>query len=382
MSSAHVANAQPVRKIRGSVTAIGRIPTISAVLVAVTVCACSSVGPPTVERDRSDYATAIGDSWKHQTLLNIVKVRYGDFPVFLEIAQVIAGYQMESTFGAGFAAGNASGPTVGPFVVGGSLLAQGRFTDRPTVIYAPLTGNDFLKRLMTPIPPSALLFVLQSGYAADYVMSLAVNSVNGVNNESRRSAARSADPQFVRLGQLLRELQLSEAIQIRIERRKGDAESTIISFPPRDDPQLTARSEEIRRILRLKPGLRTVNVFYGGYSGMDNEIAMSTRSMLQIMLEVGAVVRVPASDVAAGMAAPGFVDVDAGKTAAPSLLNIVSGDAAPKDAYVAIPYNGRWFWIANTDVRSKFVFSFVMLLFSISDTGQRGATPVVTVPAN
>jgi len=64
------------------------------------------------------------------------------------------------------------------------------------------------------------------------------------------------------------------------------------------------------------------------------------------------------------------------------LLDTRSGDAPPKDAYVAVPYNGRWFWSANTDIRSKNVFSFVMLLFSISDTGQRGSAPVLTVPAN
>jgi hypothetical protein len=351
-------------------------------LVALMVCGCSSIEPPTVERDRSDYATAIGDSWKHQTLLNIVKVRYGDFPVFLEIAQVIAGYQFQSTFGADFNAANASASTVGPFVTGGSLLAQGTFTDRPTVVYAPLTGNDFLKQLMTPIPPNALLFLLQSGYPADYVMPIAVNSINGVNNESRRGMTRTADPQFARLGQLLRELQLVEAIQIRITRRKGDPESATMAFAPSIDPRVAAEVAEIRSILHLKQGLRAVDVFYGGYSGKDDEIAMTTRSMLQIILELGAIVRVPASDVATGMATSGFVDLDSAKTAAPSLLDIRSGDAPPKDAYVAIPYNGRWFWIANTDIRSKNIFSFVMLLFSISDTGQRGSAPVLTVPAN
>ena len=351
-------------------------------LAALTVCACSSIGPLTVEQDRGDYATAIGASWKHQTLLNIVKLRYGDFPVFLEVAQVIAGYQLQSSFGAGFSASNNTAGIVGPFVAGGSLLAQGTYTDRPTVIYAPLTGNDFLKQLMTPIPPSALLFMLQAGYAADGLLSITVDSINGVNNESRRSMSRTAHPQFVRLGQLLRELQLAGAVRYRIERGKGGAESTIIAFPPSDDPQLAANVAEVQSILHLKPGSRIVNIFYGGYSGKDDEIAMSTRSMLQIMLELGAIVRVPAADVAAGMAAPGFVDTDSTGSAAPFVLNVGSGDAPPKDAYVAIPYNGRWFWIANTDIRSKSVFTFVMLLFSISDTGPRGSGPVVTIPAS
>jgi hypothetical protein len=339
-----------------------------------------------VERDRIDYGSAIADSWKQQTLLNIVKLRYGDFPVFLEIAQVIAGYQVETTVGAGFNATSNSGAVADLLTFGGSAAAQGKYTDRPTLIYAPLTGNDFLKKLMTPIPPSAVLFMLQSGYSADIVMRIAVNSINGVSNESRRGVNRAADPDFARLVQLLREAQLADAVQIRIERAKGsDAESAILVFPRREDAQLKAGRAEIGSILNLKPGVRELAVYYGGYSGKKDEIAMMTRSMLQIMLELGAIVQVPAADVASGKAAPGVVEFEDSATREaqqPALLDLRSGESPPRDAYVAIHYGGRWFWIANTDIRSKYSFGMVMLLFSISETGVRGSAPVVTVPAN
>ena len=45
-------------------------------------------------------------------------------------------------------------------------------------------------------------------------------------------------------------------------------------------------------------------------------------------------------------------------------------------------YGGKWFWIADTDIQSKYTFGVIMLLSSIADTGVRGAAPVVTVPAN
>ena len=89
-------------------------------LIVSTVCACSSIGPPTVQRDRIDYGSAIADSWKQQTLLNIVKLRYGDFPVFLEIAQGIAGYQIESTVDAGFNAASNSGAVADLLTFGGN----------------------------------------------------------------------------------------------------------------------------------------------------------------------------------------------------------------------------------------------------------------------
>jgi len=123
-------------------------------------------------------------------------------------------------------------------------------------------------------------------------------------------------------------------------------------------------------------------VHYGGYSGRSDEIAITTRSMLQIMLELGVIAQIPEADVAAGRAIPGFTSGPAGAGPSAPLLNIQSGNSAPTDAYVAVPYKGRWFWIAENDVRSKLIFGSVILLFSISDVGVRSAPAVVTVPAN
>jgi hypothetical protein len=354
---------------------------IGCTLVALVVCGCSSVGPGSVPRDRIDYATAIGDSWKQQTLLNIVKLRYGDMPIFLEIAQVIANYQLESTLSAGFNAANNTG-IAGAFTTGGSVAAEGKYTDRPTLIYAPLTGTDFLKRLMTPIPPSALLFLLQSGYAADLVMPITLDSIRGISNESKRSMERPGDPQFLRLAQLIRDLQLAGAIQMRVERAADGSETSLIVLGASEDPEIAAKSREIRSILGLKPDLQEFKVYYGGYSGKNDEIPMITRSMLELMLELAAIVRVPASDVAEGRATPGSVTDQAGESRASIALQIVSGNAPPPEAYVAVSYKNRWFWIADTDIRSKYTFGFMMLLFSISETGARGAAPVVTVPAS
>jgi hypothetical protein len=363
-----------------------RIPAILAVaLMASVTVACSSIGPPTVSRDRSDYGAAIGDSWKQQTLLNIVKLRYGDFPVFMEIAQVIAGYQLQTTVGAGVSAQNYITTSIGgPVAVAGSAAAAATYIDRPTVIYAPLTGNDFIKKLMTPIPPAAVLFLLQSGYSATLVMQIAVDSINGVANESRRAGmTRPGDPEFTRLAQLLYEVQLANALQIRIERSKDSFETAVIGFPPTNvGPDVVAKTVEIRHILHLSGAGRSYQVHYGGWSGKADEIAMATRSMLQVMLELGVLAQVPEADIAGGRATPGAGGVPSPAAERPPLLNIRSGSAAPPEAYVSIQYKGRWFWIADDDIRSKSIFTGVMLLFSISDVGVRSAPPVVTVPAN
>jgi hypothetical protein len=353
--------------------------------IALAAGACSSIGPPSVPRDRSDYGAAIGDSWKQQTLLNIIKLRYGDFPVFMEIAQVIAGYQFQATAAAGFSAQNYITTSVGgPAAIAGTAGVGASYTDRPTVIYAPLTGNDFIKTLMRPIPPAAIMFLLQSGYSAAVVMPLAVDSINGVANESRRPGmSRPGDPEFARLAQLLYDLQVANALQIRIERAKDSSDITIIGFPPVNlPPDVAAKIVEIRRILHLSGPRRSYQVHYGGWSGTGDEIAMTTRSMLQVMLELGVLAQVPEADVADGKATKGAGSNSSSGSERPPLLNIMSGPAPPPNAYAAVQYMGHWFWIANNDIRSKTIFSGVMLLFSISDVGVRSPAPVVTVPAN
>lgn len=66
---------------------------LPALVVAWLVAGCQSIGPATIPRDRIDYGAAVSDSWKEQTLLNIVKIRYFDTPMFVEVASMISSYQ-------------------------------------------------------------------------------------------------------------------------------------------------------------------------------------------------------------------------------------------------------------------------------------------------
>ena len=53
----------------------------------------------------------------------------------------------------------------------------------------------------------------------------------------------------------------------------------------------------------------------------------------------------------------------------------------PGDAFVAVRYRGHWFIIDDHNIPSKRLFSFLMFLFTLVETGGKEGAPIVTIPA-
>ena len=255
---------------------------VSLVVGALMIAGCSGIGPPTVARDRFDYNGEVARSWKEQTLLNIVKGRYLDVPVFLDVAQIVSSYSLESAASIGGNVSIGSGALSDDTV---TLGAQGKWTDRPTITYTPLTGAQFNRNMMTPIPPSGVLFTIQAGWPLDLVFRLTVSSINGV--DSRGPDA----PRYDRVIFLLRSLQQAEAFVMRVQPQQRGEDSVVVSFGSRArTPEQQAMLSELQQILGLEPCRNEFTVIFGVIPANGGEITMLTRSMMQILLALGAYV--------------------------------------------------------------------------------------------
>src|SRR5512139_3555957 len=152
-------------------------------------------------------------------LFNMVKIRYGDTPVFLEVSSVISQYQIAGQINVGATFNN------NPWSASELLGATGNYADRPTITYTPIMGDKFARSLMSPVPAPAILSLMQAGYPVDLVFRLLVQEINGVRNRFGGEArARSADPEFYSLIEKMRKIQSEGAIRMRF-RKTGKEES-------------------------------------------------------------------------------------------------------------------------------------------------------------
>jgi hypothetical protein len=351
------------------------------VTFALFISGCASIGPATVPHDRLDYITSVGESWKEQTLLNIVRLRYGDAPSFVDVSSVISGYTFQGQLSAGASISSNLTNTIPSNLVtlGGGVT----YIDRPTITYTPLSGDKFARSLLRPLPPSEVFELIQAGYPADAVLLITTRAVNGIYNRSGIGArAREADPEFYPILDALRRLQLSGAVSIRLEKR-GSEEIGRLILSSKRATEVSQDLQFVRTSLGVTPDRDgEIAVGFGLLPRGPSEIALLTRSMSEILLEVAVGIEVPPEHVVQGRTAAATRLASAENPRDRPLIRIQSSASPPPDSYAAVRYRGTWYWISDGDLASKRVFTFLMIFFSLAETGVTPQTPVLTVPAN
>ncbi|TDJ70387.1 MAG: hypothetical protein E2O39_10090 [Planctomycetota bacterium] len=340
----------------------------STLLALVLATACASIGPPTIPRDRLDYAEAISRSWMQQMLLNIVKLRYVEIPMFMEVSSVINQYSLEGNVSVGRTWGDSDF---------GIAAVGARFSDRPTITYSPVLGKDFTRSLMTPIPPGAILFLVQAGWDVEMLFRTCVHAMNGIYNRGGASVLGRdvPEPLFNELIDTLASIQRSGLVGLRVEGIEQTSSAFMI-LRNSEDAATNERLRRVRELLGLSPDATEFRVRYGADSTRDTEIAMLTRSLFEILIELAKQVDVPQSDIDELRTVPSTVLDDDDPT---RLIHIYHSEAKPENAFVKVRYRDLWFWIDDRDLPSKRVFGFVLILFNLTDTGSSSAVPLLTV---
>jgi hypothetical protein len=263
-------------------------------------------------------------------------------------------------------------------VLEGSIL----FSHSPTITYTPLTGNAYIRGLTTPLAPASVFAAMQNGVPADLILLSSVQSINGLRNEQATlDGIRPADPEFHRVRELLREIQLSGMVRLYVKEDASKQQATLLAFrTDRIPPEIQAATVELRRLLRLSPDATEFKIVSAPLPSSDTEVAVMTRSIIGILQNMAAEVEVPSEHLAQHRAVPGF---EAGRTlpGIVPMIRIHSARNKPPDAFVGVHYRDTWFWIDDGDILSKRSFAQLMQLFNMADTGAKENMPIVTIPS-
>jgi hypothetical protein len=408
-----------------------RFAPLLAVAGAVGGCA---FGPKALERSHGLYNDAVHRVEEEELLRNIVRLRYNETPLHLNVNSIAAQYELSAQAEARpfFEAPNPAGNTFRTFATVLPNLLVGA-ANRPTVTFDPADQSEAVRQYLTPITADFLVFLTQTSWPAATVIRLWVERLNGVPNAATASGpAREVTPdfaRFLRVVELLQTAQDQELAAVRAEERAVDLSGPLpaaavtaaaaveaakggFEYRPHADgrswvlvkrerrlvvavsPGAEASPEmlELAGLLNLVPGLPKYEIAVAARGEPDParfpsppqaELRFVPRSTIQVLFYLSNGVAVPPDHVCAGLVRPAGDGDGQEITRGLFEVHVCQGHKPPPTAFAAVKYRGYWFYIDDRDQASKATFALMMqvgrLDFNRGPSAQRG--PVLTLPA-
>lgn len=339
--------------------------------------ACTQFGPGLVKAGRNDYNIAVSQTANEQTLLNLVRLRYSDNPLWLTVGSVTTSYDIASGASAGY-----SQPESGDYNwnIGGAVT----YAERPTINYTPVRGEAYVRNILQPMDFQTFLLLANSGWDIDTLLRLTASRINGLPNapttEGTTPELAPVYKDFVRAVRLLRVLQTKDALRFRYQDPGTDIKPTIYF---REDTLDWPEVAEIRELLGLTQKERLYNLHIIADKQNPNSIGIDFRSLSEMLQYLSTSVQIPQHDVEAGRIV--VTRDESGrlfdwKDVTNGLFAVHSQDNSPDNASVAVHYRGSWFYINDSDMDTKNTFRLLSMVGSIlAGKTEQDPPPVLTI---
>ena len=347
-------------------------------LLLVAATGCATVGPRSISMGRADYNEAINKTEDEQMLLSIVKGRYGETFSLLAVSGVAANVRFSSNAGVqvGFGPESNYDGNLVPFSGGVA------YEENPTITYTPVQGEQYLRQLLSPLPLNLLVLIVRSGTNTAATLALLTNRINDMRNPDFLSGPNAkADPRFERFVELGGELDQAGLIQFVEDPRENIPFDILITGYA---PTYSGKVREYLGLLGIPMPVDEskdiVLPVYFAIKGRDLEgVAISTRSTFDLIEILRAAIEIPQEHAGAGLAIRYPKRGLAGEN-----LCIYTSKDEPVRAAVAVKHRGYWFYIHESDMRTKLYYLMIRTLWSVSiaAASEQKAAPVLTIPVS
>jgi hypothetical protein len=363
--------------------------------VWVFISGCAARGARRVPADRFNYNAAIAQSTREQMLLNIVRSRYLEVPVFLTVSSVLTQYEYDSSIGVGGFFG-ISGTSEN--VIGGSTDvitgdANLRFSERPTITYLPVEGQEFSAHLLSDIPAELFFAAAQAGWPVDIFMRIGVQRLGTLENMSYGEvlATETKDTKtafahdlqklkrFERMIQLIFILSDEKIIEVQQTTENGKSGRYLI-IAEKVPGELRPLLDELKKLIGLTDRKR-FRITDRATNIRDDEISIQTRSVMAMMEFMARGVQVPREHLEQGRVVDYGLQDSEGKVAEGLIpFRMRSSKQRPENVFAAVRHQGYWYYIDHSDITSKRALSLIIILFRLSAPTPAGAAPILTLP--
>jgi hypothetical protein len=352
--------------------------TLVCTAITLLLVGCDTLGPRAVRQGRNNYNKAIMETNSEQFLLNIVRVRYNDTPYVLDISSISSRLEFESQI-SGL---SASGGRDSENLIGGHV----GYSEKPTIIYQPLLGKDFVRQLMTPVDLDTLVLLRQSGWEIDDILRVFANEINGIPNASTGAdSTPEGVPEFREFQKVSEALDEIEDDGNLILGVVGTKEKNRILLQVKPNVRDTQEFADFTRLLKLDPNAKEYTLQLGLGGGGGDKILIETRPILSAMFYVGQSIEIPLEHRRRG-----FVHQNLDSSGQPydwgqvhqDLITIKSSASEPEEAAIAVFYEDYWFYVDRDDVDSRETLTMLSIVFTLQAGGSEARAPLLTIPVN
>ena len=157
------------------------------VLCLLSVLALSGcISPMALNRAVIAYDDAITDAVSQQLLINIARAQHHQPVHFTAVSNIAATFDFRANAGATPALGGLAGGVLMP-IFGGSIA------ENPTISIVPIEGEEFTKRLITPLSQNKLTLLLRQRYDVDLLLRMMAREVHIKNSPQQIYRNRPTD---------------------------------------------------------------------------------------------------------------------------------------------------------------------------------------------
>lgn len=322
---------------------------------------CSHIVKVPLQSDHLGYNRAVNDSINQQLLVNIVRAHFNESALYVSIENVTSRHSYQDAMGYSFFL---------PFNKGGAatqlntLTLSGASTvkEEPSFIYAPQTNDKYAVELLQPLRIKALFLVIESESDIGEILRLMLRRIGPyINFEARPSInpyirnIRSIK-NFIRLTQIISKIYAANDYNMFLV-SNTNPNKELMKIPIPKNIRLSQAEWHLLSSIGIKRGDPYISLCAG--NGGRDTVHVQVRSLMNVTDFLSFAVIPPQSDHTQRI----LLDGDNGKTfrqfqrlITKYMIHIRVSPSEPSHPFVAIKRRNMWYYITESDARSKITF--------------------------